>query len=115
MATKLVANTKVKLKIVNALSRGKAFVLFLEGEDTPVILARRNAAEDGYIHRTQLIGVTGDFTPTQATNGGQPGWLASIELPLAQMSTNPLLQNRQAVADRYAMANLYAIPTSEEV
>lgn len=111
-ASKLVIGTKVSLKITSVLSRGKAFVVFLEGEETPVIIAKRNAIEDGYVHRSQLVGITADITPTQKTNGTSDGWLASVELPMAAMSTNPLLTERQRIADKYAMAGLYA---AEEV
>ncbi len=120
MALILKKDVKVVGKITSCLSRGKVFVVFIDDATTPIIVAKRNVMEDGYVHRTQLEGVTITATPTQEarrTDGtvGQPGWLASVELPMAAMSANPLLQNRQRVADNYAMAALYAVQAAEEV
>lgn len=115
IVSKLKVGEKVSLKINTVLSRGKAFVCFLEGETEPVIIAKRNAIEDGYVHRSQLVGITADITPVQKTNGTQAGWLASVELPMAAPSTNMLLASRQKIADNYAMAGLYAVQAAEEV
>lgn len=99
---------KKDAKIVNVLSRSKSFIVFFEGETAPVILAKVIAAEDGYVHRTQLMGLTVNVTPTQASNGTQPGFLGTIELPMANVSGNQLLAHRQNRANDYALAQLYS-------
>lgn len=115
MAKTLKIGTEFTGKVSSVLSRGKAFIVFFTGEDEPAVLAKRIAAEDGFIHRSQLVNQTVKFTPTAVTNGNQPGFIGSFDLPLANMSSNPMLARRQDKADTYAMAQLYAVQAAEEV
>lgn len=114
MAKFKVGEPVLQAKVSNVLSRGKVFVMFFEGMDEPVLLPKVIAAEDGYVHRTQLAGLTVDVTPTQASNGTMPGFLGTVDLPMAGYSNNALLATRQNTANNYAMAKLYAAATVEE-
>lgn len=113
---KLEQNKTIEARFSNVLSRGRAFICFMDGYDVPVILAKVIAAEDGYVHRTQLIGQMAKVTPTQAAQGtsGLPGWLATVELPMSGVSSNQLLAHRQQKANDYSLAQLYAANTPAE-
>lgn len=110
----LVINEPIDLTIKGALSRGKVFVLFFNEVETPILLAKSIAAEDGYVHRSQFNGVRVTVTPTQKSNGGLDGMLGECDLPMANVSNNSLLADRQAVANKLAMAKVYATNVAEE-
>lgn len=109
------AGETVDLTIKGALSRGKAFIVFFNEAETPAILAKSIAAEDGYVHRSQLVGTKTTFTPSSKSNGpGGDGWLGELDLPMANVSSNSLLADRQNVANKLAMAKVYATNVVEE-
>lgn len=110
----LVIGTPITLTIKGALSRGKVFVLFFNEVETPVLLAKSIAAEDGYVHRSQFVGVKATVTATQPSNGGMDGMLGEVDLPMANVSNNSLLADRQQVANKLAMAKVYATNVAEE-
>lgn len=110
-----IAGTPVELTIKGALSRGKVFIVFFNESETPAILAKSIAAEDGYVHRSQLSGIKVTFTPSAKSNGtGGDGWLGELDLPMANVSNNSLLADRQSVANKLAMAKVYATNVAEE-
>lgn len=111
--TKLVRDQTVELRIERVLSRGKSFIIFLEGEKIPVILAKVIAADKFFVDDTQFTQLQNPVkvTPTRMAEGGTsglPAWLANIELPLAPVSNHPLVMRRQEKANDYALAALYA-------
>jgi hypothetical protein len=107
MADFKVGEAKVA-KIVKALDRGKIFVLHFEGMTKPVILSQRLAHKDGYVHRTQFNGVTATVTVTEdSNNAANPAFIGDVDLPLANVSTNGLLAQRQNTANNYLTAVLY--------
>lgn len=110
-----VINQSVSARIERAESRKNIFLLWLEGSNVPLIVNKQIVAEDGFMHKSQFAGLTVTATPTQATNGQLPGFLANVDLPLANLSTNSLLAYKQQAAARYQSASLYAVSAAEEV
>ena len=101
-------NTSITAIVVSAIATKNSFGLFVKDEKEPIFVSRKIAAEDGYVHKSQFIGQSVTFNPTQETNGAQgKGWLGQLDLPLANISNNALLQHRQTTASNYAMASLY--------
>lgn len=120
MAKLKIGETAIGLAVTSVLSRGRVFVMFFEGETIPVLLPKVIAAEDGYVHRTMFAGLKLDVTPTAESTGTnpdgtkRPGFLATVELPMASYNTNTLLAARQNTANNYAMAKLYAVAAVDE-
>lgn len=114
-STPLVIGTTVTARIERAESRKNIFLLWLEGYDVPVIASKQIVADDFYVHKSQFVGVTATVTPTQATNGQLPGFLANIDLPAAGANSNALVMFKQQSAARYQAASLYAVSAAEEV
>lgn len=114
----LEAKKEVELTIKKVETRTKVFILHFNETDTPIQLAKVIASEDGFVHKSQFtIGMKVTAIPTQLTVGNAEygiSWFANVDLPLAAMSSNSMLADRQNVANKLAMAKLYAANVEAE-
>lgn len=114
-ATPLAIGTTLTAKIERVTTLTNSFIVFLEGQTEGIFLSKKTAAEDFYVHRSQLVGIEATVTIRDKSSGQQTGWLGNFDLPVANANGNKLVMFKQQRAANYQSAVMYAVAAVEEV